>query len=668
MLRLWRPLAGWTLLVWAVGALLFTPLITALIGWGIQRGERIVMGHEELLAWLMTPAGVVWLLLSGVLAIAGSVVRYGGIYRVVNDEFQGRRPAVRRTVLAVLPHLPRLLRLCLAAVVLALLLVCPLLLGWGATYALLLEPHDINYYMAEQPPRWWAGLGIAGIWMLAWLMATTYLVARMAPALPAFLADPRFTMRQALQYAWQLTARRTSLLIGLLAGAVMLWAGAALTLDVLLWFAAAAAMESFALFSHALRPLAMITGGFLASTVAISIVVDFFGFSLVATVLTRFYHYNDKGLEQTGPVVAAPLSGGDHGLDRAREGETRHGAWHPPLARVLPLRAWLSPKRFLSVMAVFLLASSLYGTHAVNRLPELQDVKVVAHRAGPSPAPENTLAALELAVDSRADYSEIDVQSTRDGTVVVIHDADLMRVAGDPRRIAEHDFSELHRVLQFPDGGFGQELRGLATLEEFLDRAGERIRLMIELKYYGTDDDLAGRVVQLVREKGMEDQVVLMSFHLDVVRELQRLAPGIPSGFVSAVSTGDLTRLDVDFLALHQQRVTPRLISAAQERELPIYAWTVNQTGTMVDQIEQGVDGLITDHPHRAARVLQELQQMNYAERLLLRFRQILVEERTPYGTLLDTTNPLEPVFPVAPVDTAGSVDQAAPREPKQPR
>jgi len=139
-------------------------------------------------------------------------------------------------------------------------------------------------------------------------------------------------------------------------------------------------------------------------------------------------------------------------------------------------------------------------------MPEVEPVLISAHRAGPPSSPENTISALQKTIESGADYSEIVVQLTRDNVPVLVHDADLMRVADDPRRITHSDYMDIREVVQQPDDGSPPEARQLATPGEFLERAENNIKLMIELKYYGRDPLLAERVIREVREMGMENQ------------------------------------------------------------------------------------------------------------------------------------------------------------------
>jgi glycerophosphoryl diester phosphodiesterase len=208
--------------------------------------------------------------------------------------------------------------------------------------------------------------------------------------------------------------------------------------------------------------------------------------------------------------------------------------------------------------------------------------------------------------------------------VVVVHDADLMKLARDPRRISQTNYTELAQV----DIGklFNPDFTGerVAKLSDFLEKAKGRIKLMIELKYYGQDPELAKETLRLVRESGMEQEVAVISLNLDALRQAQRLAPNIPMGYLSSVSIGNLIRLDVDFLAVSGNTATSTLIRQARKRDQPVYAWTINDADGMVGLIVLGIGGLITDDPALANLVIQQVQTLLPIERLLLKFRHLL--------------------------------------------
>jgi glycerophosphoryl diester phosphodiesterase len=210
--------------------------------------------------------------------------------------------------------------------------------------------------------------------------------------------------------------------------------------------------------------------------------------------------------------------------------------------------------------------------------------------------------------------------------VVVNHDADLMRMARDPRKIATTDYADFANARLGHDGDPSDDRR-LARLDEFLERAHGRIRLAIELKYYGWDEQLGRQVVSEIRARHAEADVMLISLSLQAIEQVRRLAPEIESGYLSSVSVGSLDDLPVKALALSRQRSTAQTISDAHARRLQVYVWTLNDAAGMVEMIGRGADGIITDDPRVAVRVRNELRTMTSTELLLLRFSDALTDQ-----------------------------------------
>jgi glycerophosphoryl diester phosphodiesterase len=133
------------------------------------------------------------------------------------------------------------------------------------------------------------------------------------------------------------------------------------------------------------------------------------------------------------------------------------------------------------------------------------------------------------------------------------------------------------------------------TLREVLELAKGKSGVFIELKYYGHDVSLEQKVVDLVEETGMTDHIVIMSLNYDGVRKTAALRPDWTYGLLNAVAIGDLTRLDVNFLALTANATTVPLIRRSHKRGMKIYAWTIDDPVQMWVMMSRGVDGIITD-------------------------------------------------------------------------
>ncbi|MEX1137557.1 MAG: glycerophosphodiester phosphodiesterase family protein [Balneolales bacterium] len=605
VLDLWKPMAAWTLLVWVAVVIVLVPIFSSLIGWVFFRGDQLVVGNEELVGWLFTPQGFLYGVLTGALALMGVIIRYAGLFQIVSDDLNGMPVSVRGTALRIAPLIPKLFRLCLLTILATVIMFLPLVAGLSGIYLYFLDGHDINYYLSIRPPEWNSAIIAAGIWASIWFVGAAWVLCRGLLVLPAFLFS-ELNLREAIKESWYLQQKQANRLLSLMAFSLGLWLLVNVTVESSFLFFASYIIEWVASISSSLRTIVLVTGLYAASTLVLGAIIGFFGFSFSATVLTKFYY------ESIGVQIGTPSAQKIRRL---------------PARTVVLARYWLNNSRVIPLIVILLGGSLALSNFLLERIPEQRAIEIFAHRGGPPPSLENTLAALEGAIITEAEFSEIDVQRTKDGEIVLIHDTDLMRVAGEPRRIAETDFADLDSLMRKPDENTSPEELGLATLDDYLFGAKDRIKLMIDLKYRGYDPELVTEVVRLVQKHDMEDDVIFMTMDLDAINQLKEVVPNIPRGYVSALAVGEVTQLPVNFLAIAYQRITPQVIRAAKEQGINIYAWTVNRADVMADMMELGVNGIITDDPALAARVREELKSMPPSERLLLRFRRVLADE-----------------------------------------
>jgi hypothetical protein len=181
--------------------------------------------------------------------------------------------------------------------------------------------------------------------------------------------------------------------------------------------------------------------------------------------------------------------------------------------------------------------------------------------------------------------------------------------------------STLEQIREIDIGSwFGPEFADerVPTLAEVLDEVKGRSRLIIELKYYGHEQALEQRVIDLVESAGLADDVMVMSLHFPGVRKVQELRPDWTTGLLAAQAIGNIVRLDADFLAVSRGIATPALVRASGDNDKELYVWTVNDAVDMTRMLSLGVDGLITDEPRLARQVVDERNAMSTAEKLLL--------------------------------------------------
>ncbi|MGN7760679.1 glycerophosphodiester phosphodiesterase [Paenibacillus sp. 22594] len=211
----------------------------------------------------------------------------------------------------------------------------------------------------------------------------------------------------------------------------------------------------------------------------------------------------------------------------------------------------------------------------------------VAHRGFSGKAPENTLAAIRMAIALPfVRWMEIDVQLTRDGVPVVIHDFSLDRTTNGHGKVKNMDYEHVRRL----DAGSwkGRAFRGerVPSLEEVLQLASGRLRLNIELKTSGEMyPGLEKAVIDLVNTHGMRDEVVLTSFDAGALQRIKELDPRFRTGLIYDARSGDparkLTELGCSFLSISFDRLNPGLAKLLAERGVRVMAWTVNKAKEM---------------------------------------------------------------------------------------
>ncbi len=217
--------------------------------------------------------------------------------------------------------------------------------------------------------------------------------------------------------------------------------------------------------------------------------------------------------------------------------------------------------------------------------------QVIAHRGASAYVPEHTLAAYDLALQQGADALELDVRATADGELLVVHDATLLRTALDARRVCRLTRVELMALDPL--------LRPL-TLDTVLERYGQHVRLLVELK-----DPARGweqRVVTAIARHGLAEQAIVQSFDTNALRRLHSAAPwlAIAPLYHVAPATGRRLRQIARYagaIGVWHASVDTALVLRAHAAGILIRAWTVNSPQEIARLLALGVDAIITDAP-----------------------------------------------------------------------
>lgn len=239
--------------------------------------------------------------------------------------------------------------------------------------------------------------------------------------------------------------------------------------------------------------------------------------------------------------------------------------------------------------------------------------EVWAHRGASGYAPENTIEAFRIAVEMKADGVELDVQLSKDGEIVVVHDEALERVSGIPVYVRDMAFAELKElnVSRHFSGFHPTRIPRLAEVLEELKGTG--LKINIELKtgicfYPGIEEKTA----ELVKGMEMEKRVIFSSFNHKSAVKMKRLCSKSETGFlvsdvlVDAASYAKEYGADALHPACHHMQ-DEELIARCHENGIAVNLWTVNNCDEMKKYCIMGADAIITNYPDIARGVVNGL-------------------------------------------------------------
>jgi len=238
-----------------------------------------------------------------------------------------------------------------------------------------------------------------------------------------------------------------------------------------------------------------------------------------------------------------------------------------------------------------------------------QDFLIIAHRGASSYAPENTMAAFDLALRLGARHLELDVHLTRDDYLVVIHDDTVDRTTNGTGPVA----SQTLAALQELDAGtwFGEAFVGtrIPTLADVLTRYQGRAHLHIELK--GHPAHLPQQTVDLVRAHDMVQHITFTSFQPTHLQTIRAYAPEFPTGWlVGEISDAVIAQahaLGCAQLCPRAALVTPGLVQRLHAEGFMVRAWGVANEALMRQAVEAGADGMTVNFPDKLLAYLDTL-------------------------------------------------------------
>lgn len=575
--------------------MVFAPLLAVVLRLFLMRWGRASVGNFEIVAFLLSPTGIVALLSVGALFIATIYFEVSGLIRILAND----RVAWWRSLSSGAGLFPRLAYLGFLQVVVYLALALPFLAGIGIAYWWYWSGSDLNGLVILRPPNFWKGATIAGILAIAYLVLATVWFCRWLYAVPMLCVEPSQPVVAALRES----ARRSrgTFFVALLS--LLVWAVAQVAIS-----AAVIGIVEWLLFGLLQRidisPRMAWTYGAIVLAVHAGVT------GLLAIISSISYAALLLALYRQTQSISNNLSA--HETNDNPDCTPATGASSP----------W--PHRFgVAAIGFVALVSVLTSPVLIADLQLTDRIEVTAHRAGATYGPENTIAALKQAIADGADWAEIDVQLTADNELVVMHDIDLARIGGGNRRVDQATLAEIQAL----DVGSPMNARfageKVPRFHDLLTAAKGRIKLNVELKPHSSADGkvLTPRVVQAIQAADMVGECRICSQSYESIQLARQLEPRLPIGLIVATAIGDPARLPVDFLMIKTSLATRDFVDRAHAKGIAIHAWTVNNPAQLGSLIDAGVDNVITDDVVIIRAKIEEIGALQPVERMLLRVR-----------------------------------------------
>lgn len=558
-------------------AAFFVPVMAATVQGALMLSGEPALADFDIAIFLLSPIGFVAAFFLGGMALVLLVLDVAFMMAVALRARQNMASGLWDGILLVLPRAPHVLALALHMSARLLIMALPFLAICGFAYTRWMGDFDINYYLTEKPPEFLRTVIVSGISIAAMVGLITWRVLGWVLALPLVIFEKHNALSGLASSRSRMKGRRLLILsklvglscVGFVVGALLL--------------------------------------GGLAFIMQIGLDVVPFGLRGAAAFLVL------ASLLWAGVnlVVTAVLTGSFAILIM------QEAKW--PFVQETHRPHILRPVYLFGLAATAVMATfGVVGVAELVVIDNAHPVAVIAHRGAAGARPENTLASVQKALADGADWIEIDVQENADGAIVVIHDSDFMKVAGQNLKVwdaTQEDISNID-IGSWYSADFASERTPL--LADVLRAAKGNAGVIIELKYYGHDVMLEQRVADIVEAEGMIEQVKIMSLKYAALEKMRNLRPTWTSGLLASASVGKMWELNVDFLAINSTTVSQHMIKKSQAAGKDIYVWTVNDALAMSAMVSLGVNGLITDEPELARQVLSERHELTGIERLVV--------------------------------------------------
>lgn len=566
---------------------ILTPAVGVLINLAVSVSSQSALTDQDIARFLLTPSGFIVAIAVASVFLVVEVFGFAIMAAYLRAGVPNRLHAARMAMFAIVGHARNLFVFALLLVLRVLVIAVPFVLASLLIFKFLMSEFDINYYLTFHPPEFFIAVGLIGVLVAIMALILLARLTSWAVALHMVLFDDVAPNAAFGKSAAKMLGHRWRFL-----KAVLFWLAIRVGVVLAIGLLVGGVLHVVPMLAEiGLRLVLTLTLAVVALWWLAGEVVNALALGAMAKIVNGFYTGSQ-------PMQAVPQSAG------------------------------VSMRRRLIIAGLALVALGIGGFWSGARLLDVvqaeDHVVIIAHRGAAGSRPENTLASVQKAIEDGTDWVEIDVQETVDGDIVVVHDSDFMKLAEVDLKVWNATLDDLADIDigSWFDAQYADQRTPL--LRDVLEMAKGKAKVLIELKYYGHDVDLENRVIAIVEDLDMADQIATMSLKYPAVQKMKTLRPDWRTGVLAATGIGKMAGLEGEFVAVNTAMVNSSMVRSMQAANKDLYVWTVNDPLEMSKMISMGVSGLITDEPALVHRVLEVRAGLSTPERLILWFSEAL--------------------------------------------
>ncbi|WP_437131307.1 glycerophosphoryl diester phosphodiesterase membrane domain-containing protein [Peptostreptococcus russellii] len=296
----------------------------------------------------------------------------------------------------------------------------------------------------------------------------------------------------------------------------------------------------------------------------------------------------------------------------------------------------LHKKKTLIAIALtaLLLYSMTMGIFTREIIGYNNHIRIYGHRGYGVGTPENSISAIKKSIDNNIDYIEIDVQRTKDRKYVLNHDKTFERVSYEKPYFINKKVSDLnYSQIETLDIGrrVSQRYAGekVPRIEEVLDVCKNKIKINLELKE-GIDHEMIDDLMELVRKKGMKKQVFFTSLNIRDIEYIENKDSTFDTGLIYFIKLGNYGSVDADYMIMEEREATDSNIKKLHKKGKKVIVWTVNTQESIDKFSKMDIDGIITDYPLEVKEAVSENSKLTSNDLILSSFVRNLEDKLLP--------------------------------------